>query len=287
MSEIGIDIEKWKSEYPFFNHVWKMYEDFEKNVSDDDKDHYFYETTCKVIFGRNNDYIIKYNKYCMKLLRNLGVYSDDPSIYKPNSERCKNLYNWLHYMIMKHNIPDDIIIKIFQKAKDLTSNNPMMEICDYNYNKNIKKAENIIKLLNLQYNINIVEGILAGEKINDYCLCEKYINECVNIYKSIKNMYCSEPTDKQTNSETCSHVQSFESTYNNFLFYKQQFQDNIPSLTSSNNEYVGKCEATKSSPVPISTERDSSANPKKISVTGALGTIAGVSSVLALLYKVN
>ncbi|KMZ88561.1 hypothetical protein PVBG_04770 [Plasmodium vivax Brazil I] len=268
--------------------IWAQYEDFEKPLDyDNDNKVLSYDFTCRVIIMNTNKGNEKYKNFCMKLIRNLGPYSLDENVYKPSPERCKNLHYWLYYKIGDLKFPEKFLSEIFREAKKLTSGQPLMKICDYNYNKNIKEPENIIKLLNLQDNGHIIESILTGEINKDYCLCENYINECVKIYKSMNNMYCSGPADKQTNSDTCTYVKAFETTYTNYLFNGAQVRDKIPSLTSSNNEYVSKCNIIQMSPVLISSQQDNSANPNKISVTGTIGTMAGVSSVLAILYKVK
>ncbi|CAI7724139.1 PIR protein [Plasmodium vivax] len=274
--------------YPFLNDIWEQYEEFEKplDYNNDDKV-LFYQNTCELIIRRTNKNNEKYKDFCMKLIRNLGPYSRDYKVYNPSQERCKTLHYWLYYKIGDLDFSEKFLSEIFQEAKELTSGQPLMKICDYNYNKNIKEPKNIIKLLNLQENGDICERILSREINKDYCLCEKYINECVNIYKSMNKMYCSGPTDKETNNDTCSQLRTFDTTYTSFLFKEQQLSGKIPSLTSSNNEYVGKCNIVQRVPVVISSEEDSSANPKKISVTGTIGTMAGVSSVLALLYKIT
>ncbi|KMZ89724.1 hypothetical protein PVMG_04554, partial [Plasmodium vivax Mauritania I] len=73
------------------------------------------------------------------------------------------------------------------------------------------------KLLNFQSNINIIEQILQDRDEQYYCFCEKYIYECVNIYKKMHNRYCStstisDPIDKAT----CDHLQTFSDIYSTF-----------------------------------------------------------------------
>ncbi|KMZ99255.1 hypothetical protein PVNG_02138 [Plasmodium vivax North Korean] len=279
--------------YPFLKNIWTQYEEFDKPVNyDDEQDDDYnnilkYEDTCKVVIRNTNNHNKKYNDFCMKLIRNLGPYSKDKKLYNPSQERCNTLNYWLYYKIVDLKFPENFLKEIFEEANKIATGISNIYVCQYTYNEQIKDPEKIIKLLNFNDNIDKIQKILKGQINNEYCLCEEYINECVKIYKSMKNMYCSGSPVKVTNRDTCSHLDTFDTTYTTFLINEQQLRDGIPSLTSSNNEYIGKCRTTQRIPVLNPSQQDSSDNPKKISVTGTIGTMAGVSSILALLYKVN
>ncbi|GAB69790.1 hypothetical protein PCYB_005390 [Plasmodium cynomolgi strain B] len=145
---------------------------------------------------------------------------------------------------------------------------------------------NIIKLENFQEEIGIIKSIL--EKKNDSInSCKRYVCECYKIYMEMNERHCL--NEDLTNSKvksTCDKLIEFVLSYMADLFGKDGVKYNIPSFPSSNIQYVNKCELTLNSEVPISTYQESSVNPKKSIVTGTLGTMAGVSSVMALLYKV-
>ncbi|KMZ95747.1 hypothetical protein PVMG_05346 [Plasmodium vivax Mauritania I] len=263
-----------------------MYEDFEKNISDDENALNFYDPTCKVILRTRSCNNLKYNEFCMKLLRNLGAHSKDPIIYKPNHERCKNLYNWLYYLIMKHNIPDYFISKIFQESKDIVGAEQNEKMCSYNkYSEFLDKPEEMLKIYHFNDNIYKIKDILMDNEHTNNCSCRRYIYECVRIYKEMNTKYCSSEDNKKNKYQfTCSQLDLFKNFYGIYFTSNQDLIDTIPSLHTNTVEHYFICPSSKSDKelVDVKNEQGSSST-----LPTAIGTMAGVSSVIAFLYKVH
>ncbi|CAI7720800.1 PIR protein [Plasmodium vivax] len=284
MSEISMDIGKWKSEYPFLENVWKMYEDFEKTDSDDENALNFYEPTCKVILRTKTGYNLKYNEFCMKLLRNLGAHSKDPKINKSNPKHCKNLYNWLYYLIMKHKIPDDIIRKIFQESNAIVDADRNKNMCSYNtYSEFLDEPDEMLKINHFDDNMNKIKDILMDNENMSNCSCLKYIYDCVKMYNKMNTKYCS--TDEYREKKykiTCSQLKLFKNSYE--IYYRTNIDliDKIPSLDNLPVENYFNCPSSKSDKELEDVENEQGGSS---TLPTAIGTMAGVSSVLAFLYK--
>ncbi|SCO73012.1 VIR protein [Plasmodium vivax] len=263
--------------------VWEIYEDFEKNVSDDVNSSIFYDPTCTVILKPKKDYYPKYKEFCMKLVKNLGAHSTDPKKNRPNTARCKHLYYWLYYLIMKHKIPDDIIKEIFQKSKDIVDADGNENMCSYNkYSEFLDKPEEMLKINLCDDNIIKIKGILMENEHRDNCSCRKYIYDCVRMYKEMNSKYCSTSEKKNKYNITCTQLGLFKYSYD--LYYKsnQDLKDIIPSLDKPSSDHYFICPSSKLDK-ELSAVKDEQGGSSTLPT--AIGTMAGVSSVLAFLYK--
>ncbi|KMZ89745.1 hypothetical protein PVMG_04575 [Plasmodium vivax Mauritania I] len=272
--------------YPFLKNIWKLYEEFEREVDDEGKS-LDYENICKAKLGRKDMKKEKYVNFCIKLIRNLVPYPDIAKAYTPGQERCNSLNYWIYYNIEDLKLTQNFINDIFTESKGLINGHKNKSICPISYIETLKESEKIIKLLYLQDNTDIFLETLKDIGSKDYCSCEKFVNECVKIYKDMKSQYCTQGDDKGINSETCSHLGIFNTIYTNFLFNKPQVRGKIPSLTSANDEYVGRCKTEQIDPNPISIQQNNPGTSQEFTVKTTVATMAGASSVLALLYKVN
>ncbi|KMZ89732.1 hypothetical protein PVMG_04562 [Plasmodium vivax Mauritania I] len=203
--------------YPFLINTWNLYEEFDKPVVDEERI-VFYDNICKVVIGwdeRNNE---NYKNVCKKLMKNLGVHYNDTRPQSHSNERCKILNYWLYYVTNKTKIPGELIDKIFKKSNDIVFSDPDKPICFNIYDEKVKDPLKIIKLYNLQENIETFLSTLKKKGSDDYCSCKKYIYDCVNIYKDMNNTYCTEPdvSDKK-NKSTCDMLSAFKSSYTDFL----------------------------------------------------------------------
>ncbi|KMZ88558.1 hypothetical protein PVMG_04529 [Plasmodium vivax Mauritania I] len=263
-----------------------MYKDFEKNVSDDENASIFFEPTCKVILKPKNGYYPKYNEFCMKLVRNLGAHSKDRRIYKPNPERCKNLYKWLYYLIMKHKIPDDIIKEIFQKSKDIVDADGNENMCSYNkYSEFLEEPYEMLKISHFDDITNNIKGILMDNEHKSNCSCRSYIYDCVRMYNEMNRKYCSTDDDRDNKYNiTCSQLNLFKYAYDTYYKSNQDLKDKIPSLDKPTFDHNFNCSSSKSDKEleDVKNEQGSSST-----LPTAIGTMAGVSSVLAFLYKLH
>ncbi|KMZ99271.1 hypothetical protein PVNG_02154 [Plasmodium vivax North Korean] len=247
-----------------------------------------YDATCKVAFGRGSSNYAKYKDFCMNLMRNLGAYSSDQKLCNSKAERCKTLNNWLYYVIIDQKVPTDIISIIFNKSKEIIDESCNTYLCGFSYDEKIKEPKKIIKLLNLIDNVNIFYNAMIDRTKSDYCFCEKYIYECVDIYKNMSNLYCSKDADRLNNNKsTCDILTAFKDAYISYLYTKEGMSNKIPSLTDDNTMNLVKCESKEQKQEFQAVEGSQPSSSKSLSTQTIVGTMAGASSVLALLYKVN
>ncbi|CAI7720787.1 Plasmodium vivax Vir protein, putative [Plasmodium vivax] len=284
MSSNKLNIAQLRKDYPFFTKIWTLYEEFEKHIDVEDIK-YKYENTCMAKLGQTNRKNEKYVNFCIKLIRNLVPYSDYAKAHYPTEERCKSLNYWIYYNIDDLKNSQNFVNDIYKESKDLINGHKNKSICPNLYIETLKDSEKMIKLFYVQDNTDIILETLKNIGGTDYCSCEKYINECVNIYKDIKNQYCTRGTDNDINSETCSHLGTFDKTYTNFLFKNPQLPGELPSLTSTNDKYIGQCktEQINSNTIPI--QQNNPGTSQEFTVKTTVATMAGASWVLALLYK--
>ncbi|KMZ76585.1 hypothetical protein PVIIG_05915 [Plasmodium vivax India VII] len=266
-----------------------MYEQFDKPLDNIDRKKKIYEGMCKLFISSMGKKEEDYLDFCMKYLRNLDPYCIYPNICKNNSERCNNLNYWLYDSIVKKKLDNKVISNFYDKTMSYVSNRHNKFMCYYySYDECFREPENILKLLNFQSNINIIEQILKDRDHEHYCFCEKYIYECVNIYKKMHNTYCSTSTISDSiDNATCNNLRTFSSIYSIFLSSVQNFNDKIPTLDLKNNEFLIECSIKKKEPEPLSDRNDNPDSSISLTVQRTLGTAAGISSLLAVLYKVN
>ncbi|KMZ83430.1 hypothetical protein PVBG_05942 [Plasmodium vivax Brazil I] len=269
------------------NNTWKLYEEFDKPVVDE-KRLLFYDTACQVVIGRVDRKNDNYKNVCIKLMKNLGVHSDDTRPQNPLNERCKILNYWLYYVINKTKIPGELIKKIFKKSNEMAFSDPNRYICYNTYDEKVIDPLKIIKLYNLQDNIEIFLSTLKKKGTDDYCSCKKYIYDCVDIYKDMNKMYCTDPVDRDTkNKSTCDILSTFKISYTDFLSNRLEVGEKIPSLLSKEKEHMEECISAQSSVSGSTSQHSNTHSSTTGGVSTTLATMAGVSSVLALFYKVN
>ncbi|CAG9474561.1 unnamed protein product [Plasmodium vivax] len=301
MSYSKKEIEEWKKEYPLLNFIWKTYDDIDKDIGNDqNKNNYI--NICRYFIkpwkGENE----KHENFCMKLVRNLGHHSGNENFLSYKSDRCKNLNNWAYNSMKKHDIPEDLLTKCFNEYKDIVEGMGKKPTCFYyDYEKTYKEPMNIIMLNIFDSNIDIIKEKLESKNDSIRCSCQKYVNKMVEIYKYMKNTYCSSDIIMR-NLKTCQQLSSFEGSYE-FLHSYATVKDKIPSLKYEKPVNLLGCESDESLPrrpstdtypkeKPVETlrapqfnENNDSSNSMSPTVSTALGTVAGASSLLALLYK--
>ncbi|KMZ77088.1 hypothetical protein PVIIG_05522 [Plasmodium vivax India VII] len=121
------------------------------------------------------------------------------------------LNNWVYYLIEQHNIPDHVIDNIFNQTKITALLRDKKKICSYNpYNKLFKEPEKIIELNNFVSNTHIIRDILVETGHPNKDSCQKYVEECVQIYKCMNEKYCSGNNKAlMDNENTCSQLDNF------------------------------------------------------------------------------
>ncbi|KMZ88611.1 hypothetical protein PVBG_04820 [Plasmodium vivax Brazil I] len=315
MSKNNLDFSKLEQDYPFLRTVWDVYKKFDNPV-DGDQYKPRYEAFCNPLMKKLGDYNVVNNEFCLKLVRNLGRYSDDFKFKKFTSEDCTNLNNWVYDSKRKYNIPDDIIDKCYQDYGDVARATHTKPICSYSSYDDMYEPINIIMLKIFESNINVLVSIFNQENDLFDSSCQNYVCELVNIYNYINSIYCSNHTQRGTKKEkTCEILRNFNDIYKWFFLGKLHNTSKIPSLDNVKDEYSKKCHQDK--PVmqldvprnedraviqPLIEGEDNKAdeiysqpiqndgkagNSITRTVSTAVGTMAGASSIIALLYKVT
>ncbi|SCO72999.1 VIR protein [Plasmodium vivax] len=308
-----LDISKWKTDYPFLQEVWKMYDEFEKPVEINQENNK-YILLCHTFMNGLNESKEEYKIFCNKLARNLGLYSEDTRFTKPSHDRCNILYNWIYNSIKKHHIPDNIIKECFEEYDRITKATGNIKCSYYTYDNDYKEPENIMLLNVFISYIGDTKNTMNGENEDLKRSCHKYICEFVKIYKRMYSEYClRESPNYQKQQKTCEHLGYFKQNYDIFLFNQLKEKDKIPSLEKVEEEYMLKCqkydqrpalqtevrreqtrfahlsEGTRESPHIFPSEttvsNNDAKNPISSTVSTAVGTVAGASSILVLLYK--
>ncbi|VUZ99389.1 PIR protein [Plasmodium vivax] len=281
--------QKLEEEYPFPSDILRAYDDYDKTVEKEDNLYEFYRN--KMTY--HNEDKNNYTDISVKILRNLRTLSDDA--YKPSqkAEYCIYLYHWLYYRKKESGIGDLLLSTIFSEfdEKKLYENKNM---CPYNiYSKISAESDEIIKLDIFYNNIEAIRDILIDvDKSND-CRFKIFIHSCVNIYKKMKKKYCKTDSDRNsTNKEICDIVNNFSLVYNSFILDKpQEIKINLPSLTNTDSEghpittHIDGCSSNGNKEEAHAVNNDQSDSSILHTVPKILGTMAGISSFMAISYK--
>ncbi|SCA81827.1 VIR protein [Plasmodium vivax] len=310
MSHSIKDIEKWKKEYSLLKDIWTTYDAFDKDV-ENDTNRNKYISVCSYFIDPLNEEKEKHKEFCMKLVRNLGHYSGNYGFLTYRGNRCLNLNNWMYDSMMKYKIPKFIITKCFKEYNDHMKQIGRNPRCfDYSYDHVNEDTKNIIIFKIFESNIDIFKNILEDKIDLVHCSCQKFIKDVVSIYKYMKYKYCSNDLVMR-NQNICQQLYIFEESYQ-FLYSHGAVGDKIPSLKYKNLVNLLGCESDNSlqgkestetyntqndvqthpepkpvenPPPPQTDESNDSHNNMSPTVSTALGTVAGASSLLALLYK--
>ncbi|KMZ89704.1 hypothetical protein PVMG_04534, partial [Plasmodium vivax Mauritania I] len=204
-------------QYPFLERIWESYKKFDESVNEDKKKG-VYNALCNVIRGQTEIGEENYDNFCVKLVRNLGPFADNPRNVGLISERCQILNHWVYYMTMKHNIPDHFTSQIFKKTNDIIFASNKSRMCQYySYKEKTNKPLNIIKLFNLSIVVNEIVSILKQENHKNSCSCGNFVSECTNIYKDMYRDYCSGVNKKDPKKDdTCFRLSTFKTFYESF-----------------------------------------------------------------------
>ncbi|GAB69975.1 hypothetical protein PCYB_007240, partial [Plasmodium cynomolgi strain B] len=184
----------------------------------------------------------------MKLVRNLGCYNYEYERYNPSKEDCIVLYYWIYSSLKKLGIEADIITPVFyDNYSKLCTYNRKVNCFYYDYYDNFLDPLNMIFLDIFQHNIDIIKKALddSDDKFNDKL--QKYICECIYIYKLLHNKYCANNNyyynnDYLKRKNTCSMLNVFKYTYDSFLrekFYKKIYV--IPYIEDLERNYSTTC----------------------------------------------
>ncbi|GAB69934.1 hypothetical protein PCYB_006830 [Plasmodium cynomolgi strain B] len=294
-----MDFSQLKQKYPFLEKILNLHDELDQHVDENDNDNGILKICDQAVSLQSNNKG-EYKKFCTKHLRNLYLCKDfnrDKSI-----NCCSNLDVWLYFEIKKKSLSNSIIEQIFNELviiiKDVLKNT----YCSYLYfSEKIYEIEELVILSIFNENYKAFRSILKNEGSNYYCSCRNFVIDCINIYNTIKIKYCSTAFGKSGNNiGTCNILDKF------FLYYTEEIysdigkQAKLPDLSSTidiniktdecplqrNNNELGSVNGDQSDISRSSTVSITLTEPTRKTVPVALGTIAGVSSTLALLYKV-
>ncbi|CAI7724294.1 Plasmodium vivax Vir protein, putative [Plasmodium vivax] len=324
MSDNKLDIEEWKRKYYFLEEFWRLYDNFDKDV---EGDKYKYDGVCTLIMrelGHSNE---DYKNFCLKLVRNLGRYSDDNKFLRFTSDYCSYLNTWVYYSKNKYSIPDNIIVKCYQDYNEIARKGSVKTICPYYPYDDIYEPINIIMLNLFEFNFHELISILNKETNVFIPPSQNFVCELVKIYNNMNSQLCAEKTGGDAKKiKTCEILENFYKTYMWYFFKNISNNNNIPSLDKGVVDYLAMCPKDKlisrltsdvrgrlpvletlngiriedadeklpyegakdySRDFTSSTEAggENQVSPMSRTVSTAVGTVAGASSVLALLYK--
>ncbi|SCO73020.1 Plasmodium vivax Vir protein, putative [Plasmodium vivax] len=300
--------------YYFLNDVRKKYDNFDKSVKDD-RNSYMYNSVCNPIMSKSSDYTDVHKNFCLKLVRNFGHFSNNHEFLNYNDEWCYDLNNWIYNSMVKHKIPKKIITECFGEYEYYMKGIGEKPRCIYyEYDNLYDDQMKIIKLIIFQSNMDIVKDMVTKESnIIDFHV-QKYICDCVKIYEEMNRKHCPQSNEKSEKSNnTCGMLNTFKGMYKSFLSATQQENYNIPYLDDVENGYTKKCVSSRQK-LPLTVpgvndayalpsltvyrdeKKDENSPPSFIisekpggsissTVSTAFGTVAGASSIVALLYK--
>ncbi|VUZ99393.1 PIR protein [Plasmodium vivax] len=277
-----------KEAYPFLERIWKKYS-YDEDVVESNNNVGILSLCNKDTLYENNPSDDKKNA-CKKLLKNFELLHINKRTYIDHDERCKNLNNWIYYEINPYKLTDAIVYNILKEAQFEINKLPNDIYCKYNAVEKEVHLEKLIKLRIFNDNTETFLSILKKESDPDYCSCQKFLEDCVNIYGVVKHLSCS-IQGKRTNSEDmCNVITQFPIFYA-YLTREHTIVKKIPDLYTGIREEELNCQSTvetleaQPSVDSLSDARIQKTDSTASAVPTALGTVAGASSVLALLYK--
>ncbi|SCA81823.1 hypothetical protein PVC01_000042400, partial [Plasmodium vivax] len=293
--------------YPFLNEVWTTYKKFDNTIEDDNNE---YNAICDFYVLKDlNEDKNKYRQFCKKLMRNLGYSSRDSKIYEFTSARCNILYYWIYNSINEEDNTYNILNQSFDVYNTYMDGIQNKKKC-YNFLKYDVYEPIKVTLLDIFYdNMHIIERILKTEKEEIKTPCRKFVCECLKIYKQMDGTYCHKRCEQgQKQNYTCLKLDIFSKAYKFFHDKLLGIDPKIPSLDnidkecpenkptdklsrlSTLNQHGGPEHAVRedsdvSLRVNLATPLESTDSSMKKDITTTIGTVAGASSLLALLYR--
>ncbi|KMZ77078.1 hypothetical protein PVIIG_05512 [Plasmodium vivax India VII] len=302
--------------YPFLKNVWDIYNEFDETVERVTENNTIY-SLCYTILENLDEDIDEHTDFCMKLIRNLGHFSEDLKHLIRSPDRCDILHNWIYNSKKKKYIPDIIINTCFDDFITIRSRKGYNYPCSYDIYDSLYEDPVNITLLNIfEYNIESIRNTLNDKNSENNIPCQKFVCKSVKIYNDMYKEYCENGVDGyEKHTSTCSKLKQFKISYTNYLRNKIGKADEIPSLDDIQNKYFTECQKYEgvqalqqiandensltytttltqdknlheAAPI-IPHEGDNKGSLMSPTLSTALGTAAGTSSILALLYKVN
>ncbi|VUZ96317.1 PIR protein [Plasmodium vivax] len=237
--------------YSFLKNVLGMFEKYNRNINDYKNSVY---TGCDLIKVHGVENASIYNEFCAKLMRNIRLIDDPsnvcitedeiPQECEPETDEesgvsskhvhCSYLNKWIYYNIHEKPVPEKIIKEIFRITHNMLNANNSSYKCKFeSINEDYLDPYNVIKLSFFVDNFHTISEILGDKSHRHYDACDKYIRDCVNIYKKIKKEHCT--VIKRENKKcvtTCEVLKNFKNTYESDIYNLLPQKDEVLNLNS-------------------------------------------------------
>ncbi|GAB70002.1 hypothetical protein PCYB_007510 [Plasmodium cynomolgi strain B] len=245
MTKDVFDINKWKTEYPFLEKVWELYEKFDKTVDTTKVYSKNYESVCNSIVKNHVEGNDSHQNFCKKLVRNLGCYTYENEAYNPRKEDCIILYYWIYNSVKEYIINENLITQVFYDNYSRWCTYKRKVNCFYhNYYDNFEDPVNMLFMDIFHNNIDIVKQELVKSNDQNYNGdLQKYICKVIHIYNNMIERYCLKDHDKgEKRKNTCSMLGIVRYTYD--LFLRGELYNNkliVPYIEDIKEAYSDTC----------------------------------------------
>ncbi|CAI7720810.1 PIR protein [Plasmodium vivax] len=285
MSDDNLNISQLKADYPFLNEIWNLYDNFDKSVGESGYNG-VYRAICDNVTHKLGDDKERYYPFCLKLIRNLDPYCENQEVCILPSTRCNHVNNWLYNSKDKKNHNNKYINRdIFNLSGTIRPEIRNYACSYYSYDENYEDPINIIRLRIFGDNIDVIKSILEKKSDPNNSSAQGYLCKFVQLHKKMYRSYCSDkPAKNHKEERTCGELDTLKRSYDTFLLGKQDISDKVPSLDAKEPEPLHICPPDKSE-LLLQDDDHSGSSTSKIPAT--IGTMAGVSSVFALLYNLT
>ncbi|CAG9474566.1 unnamed protein product [Plasmodium vivax] len=284
-----MDIKKLEEVYPFLNNIVLAYKKYDEPVDKENDLYSFYDKDVTYYAGDKN----KCTHISVKLLRNLRTLLGDTYKRLEKYEYCIYLYHWIYYRTKESGISNILLSTVYTEFEN-KKHNEIKNICPYNTYKIIsKESDEIIKLNMFYNNMESIRDILIKEDQSNNCKLQEFIYTCVNIYKDMNKKYCQTEREKNiTNKDICDIVKIFHTGYTSYILNKKKdIKIDVPSSDYINDKsntkptYVVGCSSHGNQEESNSNNNDQPDSTVLHNVPKILGTLAGISSFMAISYK--
>ncbi|CAG9474725.1 unnamed protein product [Plasmodium vivax] len=270
--------------YPFLNKIWDAYKEYDKEVGKEFDFNSFYESNVTHASGDDKE---KYKDICIKLLRNLKNLKDKDYNHESKLEYCTYLYHWLYKETKESDISALLISTIFKVFHEKMAHQNDQNVCPYLlYEKELYESKNLVKLSYLNYNYENIKSILKKTEGNDYCSCQKYLKDCVDIYIDMMGKFCTNSgREKKYDVKICPQLLQFQIHYS-LITKDPEIGKKIPDIeTGKRKEKLSNCPKEDKTIVPVPESPANTVASKPSTSSTVIGSMVGIPPFLVLIYK--
>ncbi|KMZ99266.1 hypothetical protein PVNG_02149 [Plasmodium vivax North Korean] len=271
-----------------------MYDKFAEPLSVEDNNHH--SSACNRLPIYNDGRVDEHKNACKVLLRNSILLYDKDYENEVFIKYCDILYIWLYFEIKKNMLSPSIINKIFDGSIQKVSSTGQKKPCTYfSFNENLHQPEKLMKLRIFNDNIKTLTNILNNINESNNCSCLKYVYDCIKIYKDMYRDYCSgeKKTQNLKNINTCKIVDDFGTKYSSNIYdryyaiYKLRSLSDINDMSKATSTYIADCSLDGKRQNFYYNNDNQLDSYTQSNVTKVLGSMIGISSFLAISFKVK